>query len=174
MTRSSARTLRPLYPALVRAKKQRQVSDRVLATEVQQRFAARARRLRATFQPPEISRTYVLDLDATAEDLPRILAELKADPDVEFAQEDRTYSINSTPNDPYFSSHGTWGQPYDDLWGIKSRRSRRLGHHGRRRNRGSGSRYRHRLQPPRHRRQRLDKRWGDCRQRQGRRRQRIH
>lgn len=23
------------------------------------------------------------------------------------------------PNDPYFASSGTWGQPYDDLWGLK-------------------------------------------------------
>ena len=119
MTRSSARTLRPLYPTLVRAKKQRQVSDLQLATEIQQRFRARARRLRTAFQPPEISRTYVLELGATAQDLPRILASLKADPNVEFAQEDRTISVNFTPNDPYFSSSGTWGQPYDDLWGIK-------------------------------------------------------
>lgn len=119
MVRGSARTLRPLYPALVRAKKLRQVTDRQLVTEVQQRFAARARRLRAAFQPPELSRTYVLDLDAKAPDLPRILAALRADPSVEFAELDRTISVNFTPNDPYFSSYGTWGQAYDDLWGIK-------------------------------------------------------
>src|SRR3989344_1634859 len=23
------------------------------------------------------------------------------------------------PNDPYYSSSGSWGQPYDDLWGLK-------------------------------------------------------
>ena len=25
----------------------------------------------------------------------------------------------SQPNDPYFSSRGSWGQPYDDQWGMK-------------------------------------------------------
>jgi hypothetical protein len=43
---------------------------------------------------------------------------LKADPDIEYAEEDGTVSGNLTPNDPYFSSYGSWGQAYYDLWGL--------------------------------------------------------
>src|SRR3954470_22004533 len=62
MGRYRARAVRPLYPELVREKKQRGVSDLQLALEVRQRFASRASRFRRTFNPPEISRTYVLEV----------------------------------------------------------------------------------------------------------------
>jgi hypothetical protein len=116
----SAHKARPLYPGVVRLKKQRGLTDFQIATATRQKFGHRASRLHAAFQPPEISRTYVIDLDPAA--LPRIndvLRELRADANVEFAEEDHVVSTNLIPNDPYFSSTGTWGQAYDDLWGIK-------------------------------------------------------
>jgi subtilisin family serine protease len=120
MAEHSVRALRPLYPELVRMKKARGLSDLQLATEMRQRFARRASRLRAAFNPPEISRTYVLELDtASSQEVSRILAGLNADPNIEFAELEHVYSVTLTPNDPFFSSTGTWGQSYDDLWGIR-------------------------------------------------------
>ena len=104
----------------MRAKKLRGVTDLELATSIRQRFPVRANRLRATLYRPEISRTYILEVDSTdkgAIDKPP--RDLKADPDVEFAERDHIVSVRQAPNDPYFFSSGTWGQPYDDLWGIK-------------------------------------------------------
>src|SRR5207253_3553881 len=73
-----------------------------------------------------ISRTYVLELDETLRGrLASILDALRADRNVEFAEEDKVVSTNLTPNDPYFSSSGSWGQNYPDLWGI-DRKSTRL------------------------------------------------
>ena len=118
MARYSARTLAPLYPDLVRAKKQRRVSALQLATEVRARYRKRANRLRAEFQPPDLSRTYVMQISGTYADFAKALAALKADPDVEYAEEDKVISVNLTPNDPYFSSYGSWGQAYYDLWGL--------------------------------------------------------
>src|SRR5262249_16952957 len=51
-----------LYPGIVRLKKTQNLSDIQVASAVRQRFAKRANRLRATFAPPEISRTYVLEV----------------------------------------------------------------------------------------------------------------
>ena len=54
-----------------------------------------------------------------AGDLNRKVDELKHDPAVEYAEPDHLASTNFIPNDPYYSSYGTWGQAYDDLWGVK-------------------------------------------------------
>jgi len=114
------RKLAPLYPSLVKIKKQTGLSDLDIAAWIRRRFARRANRLRAEFHPPEISRTYLLDLGSPSnKDLTRILNDFKAEPNVEFAEENKVVSVNSAPNDPYFLSYGSWGQPYDDLWGIK-------------------------------------------------------
>ena len=117
MARYHLSTLSPLYRDLVGAKLQQHVSAEQLAEEVREKYPSRARRLRAPFQPPDISRTWVLKPDGSA-DLASTLAALKTDPNIEYAEEDGTASIVLTPNDPYYSSSGTWGQPYYDLWGI--------------------------------------------------------
>jgi subtilisin family serine protease len=110
----------PVFPSVVRIKKQQHLTDRQIANNLRTKFSARSKRLRGTFNPPEISRNYVLDLSsATAEERERTLTELRADPNVEYAEEDQVRSVVSTPNDPYFSSTGTWGQAYADLWGVK-------------------------------------------------------
>ncbi len=67
LTQHSVRKLAPVYPAMVRTKKERHVSELQIASEVRQRFARRASRLRPGFTPPEISRTYALDLSGVSE-----------------------------------------------------------------------------------------------------------
>ncbi|MDD5258569.1 MAG: S8 family serine peptidase [bacterium] len=44
---------------------------------------------------------------------------------VEYAEPIYIYSIAAVPNDPYYSSSGTWGQQYDDQWGLKNIQSER-------------------------------------------------
>ena len=120
MTRHAPRKVTPMYPEIVRTKKVRGLSERQIADATRQRFAHRAQRLRTAFQPPEIGRTYVLEMDpGSRQNLQRILNDLKADPNVEFAEEEKVISVSLTPNDPYFSTSGSWGQGYEDLWGIK-------------------------------------------------------
>ena len=119
LSRHSVRRVAPLYPDIVRLKKEQGLSDLEIANRTRQKFATRANRLRGAFQPPEISRTYLLEVDTLRGKLTKILSDLKADPKVEFAEEDRIASANITPNDPYLSSTGSWGQSYPDLWGIQ-------------------------------------------------------
>lgn len=47
------------------------------------------------------------------------VAALKKNPDVEYAQPNYIMQLNTLPNDPYYRSSRTWGQAYDDLWGLK-------------------------------------------------------
>jgi hypothetical protein len=120
LTHYSTHKAHPLYASIVRLKKQRGLTDLQVATNIRQRFPRRASRLHASFQPPEISRTYVFELDpAAAGSLNDLLHALHADSNVEYVEEDKVVSTNFIPNDPYYSSSGSWGQPYDDLWGIK-------------------------------------------------------
>jgi subtilisin family serine protease len=121
LRRQSARQLSPLYPQVIRAKKQHGWSDAQLAEHIRQHFATRAHRVPHSAATPEISRTYVLEFGSlSTEEKARTLQRLKADPDVEFAEPEHTFSTKQLPNDPFLSTSGTWGQPYADLWGLAS------------------------------------------------------
>lgn len=119
LTRHRGRTMAPLYPHIIQQKRQRGWSDRQATNAVRQRFPRRAARLREDFAPPEISRTYALSLAVRRSQLEAALNALRADPRVEFAEENKVVSLSLTTNDPYLSSAGSWGQPFDDLWGLK-------------------------------------------------------
>jgi len=122
--RHSVRRLFPLHPPLVEAKRRLGLSDRELALRVRERFGTRAARRRTTFNPPELTRTYVLEVDpAAGGTLEDVLARLRSDPDVEYAEEDKVVKVSLTPDDPYYSSSGSWGQSYDDLYGLKKIRA---------------------------------------------------
>src|SRR5215469_2307089 len=115
--RHSARQISPVYPEIVRVKKQHGWSDAQFAEHIRSRFAKRTHRHTAAV--PEISRTYILEFgDVSGDEKARILQGLKADPDVEFAEPEHTYSTKQLPNDPFLSTSGSWGQPYPDLWGL--------------------------------------------------------
>jgi len=119
LSRHSVTKARPLYPGIVKLKKQRSLTDAQIATAIRQRFTHRASRLLGAFQPPEISRTYVFELQPAAiQNIKSVVLALRADPNVEFAEEDQVVNTTLIPNDPYFSSYGSWGQAYLDLWGI--------------------------------------------------------
>lgn len=47
------------------------------------------------------------------------ISKFKSLPEVEYAEPNYIVKINAVPSDPYFSSRGSWGQDYDDLWGLK-------------------------------------------------------
>jgi subtilisin family serine protease len=83
--------------------------------------AARAARGRAAAAPaamPDVTTIYVLDLSPWL-DPERVAAEYAQDPAVEWAEPVREARVVLVPNDPFFASAGSWGQPFDDLWGVK-------------------------------------------------------
>jgi subtilisin family serine protease len=119
LKRQSAQQLTPLYPQIIQLKKQHGWSDAQVADHIRQRFTTRARRVDHPRAVPEISRTYVLEFgNLSDQEKASTLQRLKADPEVEFAEPEHTFTTKQIPNDPFLSSSGTWGQPYQDLWGI--------------------------------------------------------
>jgi subtilisin family serine protease len=48
-----------------------------------------------------------------------ILDSYQHDPNINIAEPDYLINILTIPDDPYYSSSGSWGQSYPDLWGIK-------------------------------------------------------
>jgi subtilisin family serine protease len=112
--------LAPLYPRLMWLKKLRGLTDAAYSEELRLRFAVRASRMQGTFQPPELSRTYLLELsDNSPANVAGVLARLKADSQVDYGEKNRIVSAVYTPASPYLLSSGSWGQAYEDLWGLK-------------------------------------------------------
>jgi hypothetical protein len=56
----------------------------------------------------------VLDLGShSPAEVQRVLASLRRDPSVRWAEEDKHVQPTHTFNDPSFWTTGSWGQPYD-------------------------------------------------------------
>ena len=87
-------------------------------TAAQTAFAARAGRVANSAGAPDLSQVYVLDIDPTAS-VAEAVAAFQHDPHVAYAQPNYIVQPLFVPNDPYYGSAGSWGQSYDDLWGLK-------------------------------------------------------
>jgi len=71
-------------------------------------------------QPYEraLYRGYKIKLSADVS-VEKAISNLEKHPDVEYVEPNYLYEKSFVPNDPYYSSSGSWGQSYDDLWGLK-------------------------------------------------------
>ncbi|MGC4118730.1 MAG: S8 family peptidase [Myxococcales bacterium] len=110
--------LSPVFKDLVSLKKQRNLPADRVSDLVREKFPRRAARRDLGARPPDVTRTYVLELDRAAA-VPETLARLRRDPAVEYAEADAVVAVALTPDDPYFGTTGSWGQAFDDLWGLK-------------------------------------------------------
>jgi subtilase family protein len=81
------------------------------------RFPLRAARAPAGTADPDLSGIYVLELSPDVDPVEAARA-YAADPAVAWATPDVVVDVGFTPNDPYLSTSGSWGQPYADLWGL--------------------------------------------------------
>ena len=98
--------------------------------EVKQRFPVRSRRAPKNFTFPDLSRWQKITYRATID--PVTLAEhFKTLPEVERAEPNYKVRVMVIPNDTYADpnpndevwSSGSWGQAYEDLWGLKKIRA---------------------------------------------------
>jgi len=81
-------------------------------------LAARTGRVTPLEKFPDLTSAYVFELSPWL-DMEEVAREYARDPAVAYAEPDRKVRIQLVPNDRYFSSAGSWKQPFDDLWGIK-------------------------------------------------------
>ncbi len=82
------------------------------------KFPLRWQRIPKNASVPDLHHIYILQFSEDA-NLEGALPELQRNPHVEYAQPNYFANIHFVPNDPFYRSSGSWGQNYDDLWGIK-------------------------------------------------------
>jgi beta propeller repeat protein len=90
----------------------------------EQRRRWRERLLRAGARQaslPDLSHVYRIQMPASV-DVPSAAARYRRDPHVVWAQPNyrvRALALDDgLPDDPFFSSEGSWDQPFEDLWGL--------------------------------------------------------
>ena len=82
------------------------------------RFAKRAATRRASNATwPDIGHIYQIELPEGT-DLKEAEATFARDPHVAWVQPNHSHELDALPNDPYLSSSGSWGQDFEDLWGL--------------------------------------------------------
>src|SRR5262245_55439472 len=75
--------------------------------------------LRRLEEPSGLRGTYLFQFSEDGLDVGSLCRELSKDQTIEYAEPNFLLRADFIPNDPYFSSFGSWGQPYDDQWGLK-------------------------------------------------------
>ena len=113
--------MEPMYKGLVNWKKKNGKTEIEYYNKIQKNFQKRSKRSKkGVSTDTNLSNTYVIEADVSSqEEYDKLLESLKKDPRFEYAEPSMEVSTCMIPDDPYFSSSGSWGQTYDDLYGVK-------------------------------------------------------
>jgi len=75
--------------------------------------------------PPSLDNIYILNTDKSV-DISQMAKEYSSNPNIEYAEPNYIMQVQALPNDTYVDpdqngmwSTGAWGQPYEDMWGLK-------------------------------------------------------
>lgn len=86
---------------------------------VLKKFQKRTSRRMAGVEIPALNRLFKLTFPKGA-DIGSVMANLCATNKFKDISADKYLkTFSTTPNDPYYASSGSWGQSYDDMWGLK-------------------------------------------------------
>ena len=111
--------IQPLFPQWHhREAAQAQGMAMAALAESRRSFPRRQARAPAGAEVPDLTHTYVLHVPEAA-NIEQLVQRYQADPHVAYAQPNYLMEVQMVPNDPYYSSSNSWGQGYDDLWGLK-------------------------------------------------------
>ncbi len=124
--RYGLKNMRMLFPSLqIRDADGAVVRVKTMEEHVQrirEKFPVRAGRAPKWGRTPDLTRVFNQDLDE-AVDVEAAAAEYAANHAVEYAHAsyvwEPCWQSGDPPNDPYWWTSGSWGQGYDDLWGLK-------------------------------------------------------
>ncbi len=118
--RYKIKKIEPVYKELVSWKKKTGKTERDFIQEARKDFPKRSERSPKVQKTTDISNTYVIEADVTSqEEYESLLESLKKDARFKYAEPEMFATTQMVPNDPYFSSRGTWSQAFDDLYGVK-------------------------------------------------------
>ncbi|HEY5974732.1 MAG TPA: S8 family serine peptidase, partial [Geobacteraceae bacterium] len=126
-TRFGVTGIAPLFQPLLRVEKddgrlKTRVGRKELFTErfkhARVQHAKRSARASTQGALPDLSHIYIVTV-AAGTDITAACRSYATNPNVEYAVPSYAMEPQSLPNDPYFSSRGSWGNSYDDMWGLK-------------------------------------------------------
>ncbi|MBI4197008.1 MAG: S8 family serine peptidase [Deltaproteobacteria bacterium] len=119
--------IRPLHPGKVYKKKKTGKSEMLLTNELKGRFQRRSNRVQRNFPTPELTQSYILELDlgnlpmtnpkVAEERINEKLNQLKQEADVEYAERIQALDLAMIPNDPAWDPEGE-NLPENSLWGL--------------------------------------------------------
>jgi beta propeller repeat protein len=118
LKRHQAKQIAPVFKNLTNTLKQRNISSSSYFNALKKKFPKRSARAEKNGTRPELENIFIIQLEnkRSAMDL---LAALKNNQAVLYAERNGINEIQWIPNDPYFHSANSWGQGYDDLWALK-------------------------------------------------------
>lgn len=108
----------PVFKDLYAMMKKTGKDAATLSKEIDAKFSQRAKRAPVGASIPDLENVYLFKAESD-QDVLEMAAEYRKDPAIEYAEPNYIMKINMLPNDPYYHSSGSWGQDYDDLWGLK-------------------------------------------------------
>lgn len=89
---------------------------------IKKKYSTRSQRVSKKLPAiPDLTSIYLIEVSPESNIL-EIVQDYKRDRHVMYAQPDYDINTNFIPDDPYYQSTGSWGQPYGDLWGLQPNR----------------------------------------------------
>lgn len=100
-------------------KEKQELQEQILAQEeLVAHLEQRQKRAPEGTVAPSLENVYLLKTNPQIP-ISLMASDYQASPSVEYAQPNYKMKVQMLPNDPYYSSSNSWGQGYDDLWGLK-------------------------------------------------------
>ena len=119
-----AREVKPVFTAIHAMCRQGLTEEEILSKTISKlKGMSPKRSLPAKLKARGLANVYRAMLFEKSADVISLCAQLQKHPSIEYAELNLIVKSMLVPDDPYYHSSGTWGQSYDDLWGIKKIKS---------------------------------------------------
>jgi hypothetical protein len=106
----------PVFAALHLQMRASGKSAAMIRLEKLHQFAQRAQRAPRATTIPDLENIYLFST-AAGVDIPKMVQAYRQNPLVAYAEPNFIAKVQTIPNDPYYTSSGSWGQSFKDLWG---------------------------------------------------------
>src|SRR3990172_3106949 len=115
----SIKHIEPVFKGLHRKLRTGKSLDDVYK-EIERKYPERSKRAKHKDRNPDLSGIYKLKMPKgmSKNEMATIVSHYAKDPNVEYAELNYIRKAQFVPNDPFYSSSRSWGQHYEDMWGL--------------------------------------------------------